>query len=36
MKNNKYLFCIISVMLMFLTLFALNGCSLGGKYGIKI
>ena len=31
MKNNKYLFWIISVMLMFLTLFALNGCSLGGE-----
>ena len=31
MKNNKYLFWIISVMLMFLTLFALIGCSLGGE-----
>ena len=31
MKNNKYLFWIISVMLMFLTLFALNGCNFGGE-----
>lgn len=31
MKNHKYLFWVISVMLMFLTLFALNGCSLGGE-----
>ena len=31
MKNHKLLFWIISVMLMFLTLFALNGCSLGGE-----
>ncbi|MFS9304730.1 hypothetical protein QM415_00750 [Streptococcus peroris] len=31
MKNHKYLFWIISVMLLFLTLFALNGCSLGGE-----
>ena len=31
MKNHKYLFWIISVMLMFLTLFALIGCSLGGE-----
>ena len=31
MKNHKRLFWIISVMLMFLTLFALNGCSLGGE-----
>lgn len=29
MKNHKYLFWVVSVMLMFLTLFALNGCSLG-------
>ena len=31
MKNHKYLFWIVSVMLLFLTLFALNGCSLGGE-----
>ena len=31
MKNHKYLFWAVSVMLMFLTLFALNGCSLGGE-----
>lgn len=31
MKNHKYLFWLISVMLMFLTLFALNGCGLGGE-----
>ena len=31
MKNHKRLFWIISVMLMFLTLFALNGCNLGGE-----
>ena len=31
MKNHKYLFWIVSIMLMFLTLFALNGCSLGGE-----
>ena len=31
MKNHKRLFWIISVMLMFLTLFALNGCGLGGE-----
>lgn len=31
MKNHKRLFWIVSVMLMFLTLFALNGCSLGGE-----
>ena len=31
MKNHKYLFLVVSVMLMFLTLFALNGCSLGGE-----
>lgn len=31
MKNHKFLFWLISVMLMFLTLFALNGCSLGGE-----
>lgn len=31
MKNHKHLFWLISVMLMFLTLFALNGCSLGGE-----
>ena len=31
MKNYKYLFWVVSVMLMFLTLFALNGCSLGGE-----
>jgi len=31
MKNHKYLFWVVSVMLMFLTLFAVNGCSLGGE-----
>ena len=31
MKNHKRLFWLISVMLMFLTLFVLNGCSLGGE-----
>ena len=31
MKNHKYLFWVISIMLIFLTLFALNGCSLGGE-----
>ena len=31
MKNYKYLFWVVSVMLMLLTLFALNGCSLGGE-----
>ena len=31
MKNHKYLFWLVSIMLMFLTLFALNGCSLGGE-----
>ena len=31
MKEHKYLFWVVSVMLMFLTLFALNGCSLGGE-----
>ena len=31
MKNHKYLFWVVSVILMFLTLFALNGCSLGGE-----
>ena len=31
MKNHKYLFLVVSIMLMFLTLFALNGCSLGGE-----
>lgn len=31
MKNHKYLFWVVSVMLMFLTFFALNGCSLGGE-----
>ena len=31
MKENKRLFWVVSVMLMFLTLFALNGCSLGGE-----
>ena len=29
MKNHKYLFWVVSVMLMLLTLFALNGCALG-------
>ena len=31
MKNHKRLFWVVSVMLMLLTLFALNGCSLGGE-----
>ena len=31
MKNHKYLFWVVSVMLMLLTLFALSGCSLGGE-----
>jgi putative lipoprotein len=31
MKKHKYLFWVVSVMLMFLTLFALNGCSFGGE-----
>ena len=31
MKNHKYLFWVVSVMLMFLTLFVLNRCSLGGE-----
>lgn len=31
MKNHKCLFWVVSVMLMLLTLFALNGCSLGGE-----
>ena len=31
MKNHKHLFWVVSIMLMFLTLFALNGCSLGGE-----
>ena len=31
MKNHKHLFWLVSVMLMFLTLFALNGCSLAGE-----
>ena len=31
MKNHKYLFWVVSVMLMLSTLFALNGCSLGGE-----
>lgn len=31
MKNHKYLFWIISVTLMLSTLFALNGCGLGGE-----
>ena len=31
MKNYKYLFWLISVTLMLSTLFALNGCSLGGE-----
>ena len=31
MKNHKYLFWVVSIMLMFLTLFSLNGCSLGGE-----
>jgi len=36
MKANKYLFWVVSMMLMVLTLYTLNGCNLGGKYGIKI
>ena len=36
MKINIRLFEVVSLMQMLLTLFALNGCSLGGKYGIKI
>lgn len=31
MKNHKYFFWVVSVMLMFLTLFALNGCNFGGE-----
>ena len=31
MKNHNRLFWVVSVMLLFLTLFALNGCSLGGE-----
>ncbi len=31
MKNHKRLFWVVSVMLMFSTLFALNGCGLGGE-----
>ena len=31
MKKNKCLFLVVSVTLMLLTLFALNGCSLGGE-----
>ena len=31
MKKHKYLFWVVSVMMMFLTLFALNGCSFGGE-----
>lgn len=31
MKKNKCLFLVVSVMLMLLALFALNGCSLGGE-----
>ena len=31
MKNHKRLFWLVSIMLMFLTLFALNGCGLGGE-----
>ena len=31
MKKRKHLFLVFSVMLMLLTLFALNGCSLGGE-----
>ena len=31
MKNHKRLFWVVSVMLIILTLFALNGCSLGGE-----
>lgn len=31
MKKHKYSFCVVIVMLMLMTLFALNGCSLGGE-----
>ena len=31
MKENKRLFWVVSVMLMVLTLYTLNGCSLGGE-----
>ena len=31
MKNHKHLFWLVSVMLMLSTLFALNGCGLGGE-----
>ena len=31
MKSHKYLFWVVSVMLMLSTLFALNGCGLGGE-----
>ena len=31
MKANKYLFWVVSMMLMVLTLYTLNGCSLGGE-----
>ena len=31
MKNHKHIFWVISVMLMIVTLFALNGCGLGGE-----
>ena len=31
LKNHKHLFWVVSVMLMFLTLFALNGCGLSGE-----
>ena len=31
MKNHKYLFWVVSVILILSTLFALNGCSLGGE-----
>ena len=31
MKNHKHLFLVISVMLMILTLFSLNGCVSGGE-----
>ena len=31
MKNHKRLFWLVSIMLMFLTLFALNGCGLDGE-----
>lgn len=36
MQKHKCFFWVVSVMLMVLALYTLNGCNLGGKYGIKI